>query len=51
MTLTGLFPGGLWGSFCMDEEKGAGKSHATLKNFVDSNPPKPKDLKMIQARA
>lgn len=35
----------------MDEEKGGGKTHLSLKKLVDENPPKPKDLKMIQARS
>jgi hypothetical protein len=35
----------------MDEEKCAGKTHLSLKSFVDDNVPKAKDLNMIAARA
>ena len=39
------------GSFCMDEEKEGGRTHLSFKALVDNNPPKPKDLQMISARA
>ena len=42
---------GKFHSFCMDEEKCSGKSHKSLKAFVDSNPLKFKDVKMIISRA
>jgi hypothetical protein len=35
----------------MDEEKGGGKTHLSMKELVDNNQPKGKDLGMIAARA